>query len=64
MFDEAIKVMNKKLTKSNYPLDIFLLLTHISLQLFLLLTSSLLFLSVKRGLDDCNFQNTKFRHSY
>ena len=47
MFDEAMKVMNKKLTKSNYPVNIFLLLTHTSLQLFLLL-SSLLFLSVKR----------------
>ena len=32
--DEAMKVMNKKLTKSNYPVNIFLLLTHISLQLF------------------------------
>ena len=48
MFDEAMKVMNKKLTKSNYPVNIFLLLTHISLQFFLL-SFSLLFLSVKRG---------------
>ena len=48
MFDEAMKVLNKKLTESNYPVNIFLLLTHISLQLFLL-SSSLLFLSVKRG---------------
>ena len=48
MFDEAMKVMNKKLTESNYLVNIFLLLTHISLQLFLL-SSSLLFLSVKRG---------------
>ena len=48
MFDEAMKVMNKKLTKSNYPVNIFLLLIHNSLQRFLL-SSSLLFLSVKRG---------------
>ena len=60
MFDEAMKVMNKKLTKSNYPVNIFLLLTYISLQLFLL-SSSLLFLSVTRGfslfvMDGFNFQ--------
>ena len=48
MFDEAMKVMNKKPTKSNYPVNIFLLLAHISLQFFLL-SSSLLVLSVKRG---------------
>ena len=40
--------MNKKITKSNYPLTVFLLLTHVSLKLFLL-SSSLLFLSVKGG---------------
>ena len=34
--------------QANYPVKIFLLLTHISLQLFLL-SSSLLFISVKRG---------------
>ena len=39
--DQAMKVMNKKLTKSKYPVNIFLLLTHISVQL-LLLSSSLL----------------------
>ena len=43
MFGEAMKVMKK-----NLPSKYFLLLTHISLQLFLL-CSSLLFLSVKRG---------------
>ena len=48
MFDEAMKVMNKKLTKSNYSVNIFLRLKHIILQLFLP-SSSLLFLSVERG---------------
>ena len=61
-----MKVMNKKLTKSNYPVNIFLLLTHISLQLFLF-SSSLLFLSVKRGFKFvCNgwFQFSKHTSTF
>ena len=65
MFDEAMKVMNEKLTESNYPVNIFLLLTRTNLQLFLL-SSALLFLSVKRVLslfvmDDFYFKDT-LRH--
>ena len=50
----------------HYPVNIFLLLTHISLQLFLL-SSSLLFLSVKRGFKFiCNgwFQFSKYTSAF
>ena len=64
MFNEAMKVMNKKLTKLNYPVYIFSLLTRISPQLYLL-SSSRLFLSVKRGFKFiCNGWSQFSKHTW